>query len=70
MSVCVSVNPICATNKELNQISKLVLCLYTKMTTCLLVLFNQSRDNASELVRSLSSYESSLVYLENNSIPI
>ena len=35
MSVCVSVSPICATNKELNLISKLVLCLYMKIPTCL-----------------------------------
>ena len=66
MSVCVSVIPICAANKELNLISKLVLCLYMKITTCLPVLFNQSRDSASELVSSLFAYESSLVYLEQN----
>ena len=35
-----------------------------KFKTCLLVLFNQSRDSASEFVSSLSAYESSLVYLE------
>ena len=52
MSVCVSISPICATNKEL--------------TTCLLVLLNQQRDNASELAMSLSAYESSLFYLEQN----
>ena len=34
------------------------------ITTCLLVLLNQSRDNACELVSSLSAYESCLVYLE------
>ena len=31
------VSPICATNKELNLICLLVLCLYMKITTCLLV---------------------------------
>ena len=51
-----SVNLICATNKELNLISQLFLCLYMKITTCLLVLLNQSRDNACELVSSLSAY--------------
>ena len=40
--------------------------LYMKITTCLLVLLNQSRANACELVSSLSAYERSLVYLEHN----
>ena len=66
MSVCLSGSPICATNKDLILISRLVLCLYLNISTCLLVLFSQSRDNASELASSLSAYESSLVYLEQN----
>ena len=32
LSVCVSVNTVCATNQELNLISWLVLCLYIKIT--------------------------------------
>ena len=55
--MCQSVLHICATNKELNLISKLVLCLFLKITTCLLVLFNQSRDSTSELFSSLSAYK-------------
>ena len=73
MLVCVPVIPICATNQELNLISWLVLCLYMKITTCLclLVLLNQSRDNACELVNSsLFAYESSLFYLDKIAIPI
>ena len=37
----VSVSPICRTNKGLNLISQLVLCLYLEITTCLLFLLNQ-----------------------------
>ena len=66
MSVCVSVSLICASNQDLNLISQLVLCLYMKTTTRLLVLLNQSRKNPCELDSSLSAYESCLVYLENS----
>ena len=48
--------------------SQLVPSLYMKITTCLLILLNQSRDNACELVSFLTAYESSHVYLEKNSI--
>ena len=34
--------------------------LYMKITICLLVLLNQTRDNACELVSSLSAYERSM----------
>ena len=63
MSVCVSVNPICATNKELNLISWLVsfLSVYEN--------YYLSASFACELVSSLSAYEISLVYLEKISIP-
>ena len=59
MSVCVSVSPVCATNNELNLISSLLLCLYMKITTCLLVLINQSRAESCEFVSSLSAHDSS-----------
>ena len=39
-----------------------------KITTCLLVLLNQSRDNACESVSSSSAYGRSLVNLEKISI--
>ena len=37
----------------------LVLCLYMKITTCLLVLINQSRTESYEFVSSLSAHDSS-----------
>ena len=70
MAVCVSVNPICAMNMELNLINMLILFLYKKITSSLIVLLNQSRDNACEIVCSLSAYKSSLVYLGIFFIPI
>ena len=64
MSVCVSVNSICATNKELNMISWLVSSLSVYENYYLSASF------ACELiVSSLSAYEISLVYLEKISIP-
>ena len=63
MSVCVSGSPIFAANKELNLINSLS---EYENHYCLLDLFNQSRDNVRELVRSLPAFESSLVFLEQN----
>ena len=51
MSVCLSVDPICAVYENHY--------LSASFT-------NQSRANACELVSSLSAYESRLVYLEEN----
>ena len=45
--------------RSLIQLSVLVLYLYMKITTCLLVLINQSRAESCEFVSSLSAHDSS-----------